>query len=79
MKYSPVVADSSIAKVVPFVVLPFSVLSRLAKAFLKHAMGNTTVAKQAKAHLHLTVAAVQCMAHLSYAWGTCAALIITSN
>jgi hypothetical protein len=35
VKYGPVVADGLIAKVVPFIMSPFSILSRLAKAFLK--------------------------------------------
>jgi hypothetical protein len=66
----------SIAKVVPFIVSPFGVLSRPAKAFLKRAMGDTTTAKQAKARLRLAVAAVRGTARLSYAWGACAALIV---
>jgi hypothetical protein len=79
MKYGPVVADGLIAKVVLFIVLPFGVLLRLAKAFLKCAMGDMTVAKQAKVRLRLAVAAVQGMARLSYAWGACAALIVGGN
>lgn len=78
-KYGPAVADGSIAKVVPFVVSPFGVLSRPAKAFLKCAMGDTTAAKQAKARLRLAVAAVRGTARLSYAWGACAALIVGGN
>jgi hypothetical protein len=78
-KYSPAVDNSSITKVVLFIMLPFGILSRPAKAFLKCPMGNTTVAKQAKAHLRLAMATVQGTAHLSYAWGACAALIVGSN
>jgi hypothetical protein len=58
VKYSPAVADGLIAKVVLFVVSPFGVLLRPAKAFLKCTMGNMTVAKQAKVCLHLAVAAI---------------------
>jgi hypothetical protein len=78
-KNGPAVANSSITKVVPFIMSPFSILSRPAKAFLKHTMANTTAAKQAKACLCLTMAAIQGTAHLSYTWGACAALIISGN
>jgi hypothetical protein len=58
VKYGPAVADGLITKVVLFVMSPFSILLRLAKAFLKRAMGDMTAAKQAKAHLRLTMATV---------------------
>ncbi len=75
-KYGLALVDGLIAKVVLFVVLPFSVLLRLAKAFLKCAMGDMTAAKIAKAHLHLTVATVCGTVRLSYAWAVCAALSV---
>ncbi len=53
-----------------FIMLPFSMLSRPTKAFLKHAMGDTTAANT-KAHLHHTVATVCGMARLSYTWAVC--------
>jgi hypothetical protein len=75
-KYGLALVDSLIAKVVPFIMSPFGVLSRPTKAFLKHTMGDMTTTKITKAHLHLTVAAIQGTAQLSYAWAACTTLSV---
>lgn len=58
VKYRPALVDGSITKIVPFIMSPFGVLSKPAKAFLKCTMGDTMTTKAAKACLHLAVAAV---------------------
>ncbi len=45
-------------EVVPFVISPFGILTKPAKAFLKKALGKLTGPKLAKARLRLAVAAV---------------------
>jgi hypothetical protein len=57
-KYKPTVDNGSITRVKPFIMLPFGVLAKPAKAFMKRAMGSdATKAKVSKAHLHLSIAA----------------------
>jgi hypothetical protein len=76
-KYQPAVDDSSIARVKPFVMSPFSILAKPAKAFVKRMMGsNASKAKISKARLQLSVTAARGTARLSHVWSMCAALII---
>lgn len=73
-KYGPAVRDGTVASVVPFVVSPFGVLAKPAKAFLKKVLGASTGPKLAKARLRLAVATVRGTARLCHAWSACAVL-----
>jgi hypothetical protein len=77
-KYKSAVDDGTIAIVVPFVMSPFGIHAKSAKAFVKRVMGgnHTPPAKLAKARLRLSVAAARGTVHLSHAWSMCAALIL---
>jgi hypothetical protein len=75
-KYQPAVDDGTIAVIVPFVMSPFGVLAKPAKAFVKRAMGFVDASKVAKARLRLAVAAARGTARLAHAWNACSVLIV---
>jgi hypothetical protein len=76
-KYQPAIDNSTITMIIPFIMLPFSVLTKPTKAFIKRAMGFVDPSKVAKACLHLSIAAAQGTARLAHTWNTCAVLIIS--
>jgi hypothetical protein len=77
-KYQPAVDDSTITVIVLFVMSPFGVLAKPAKAFIKKAMGFMDASKVAKARLHLSVTATQGTTCLTHVWNTCTILIISN-
>jgi hypothetical protein len=75
-KYKLAVDDGMITMVVPFIMSPFRVLTKPAKAFIKRALGFTTTSRDTKACLHLSVVAAQGTAQLAHMWSACSVLII---
>jgi hypothetical protein len=76
VKYQLTVDNGMIAMVVPFVMAPFSVMAKLAKAFIEQVLSPDALPSTlSKACLKLAVAAAQGTACLAHTWHTCLALI----
>jgi hypothetical protein len=75
-KYRPAIEDSTIARVVPFIMSPFGAMAKPAKAFIKHVMSGIKPTKIMKARLQLSVAVACSTVQLSHTWSACTALSI---